>query len=147
MDRAYLDCDRYAIAATCAWIAGRCGRYDHTMAKEKFALQDGEELLRESRGIYLKGKIRGYQAKVYLTDQRLVVATTGIQSLGLIGMLFNKQGTVQVSLGKSDVEGVEETTHLKVGGVMQVNRKDGDPIRVRGPAVEEWKGAIESWAS
>lgn len=117
------------------------------MAKKKFALSDGESMVRWSRGIWLKGKLRGYQAKIYLTDQRLVVATVGIQALGLIGMLFNKDGTIQVSMDRADIEGAQETTHLKVGGVLQINRKGGDPVRIRGPVVDEWKSAIESWTS
>ncbi len=111
----------------------------------KFELQNGESTVREVRTIWLKSKLRGYQARIVLTDRRLVVAQMGIPGIGgLIGFLTNRGGTVKVELGKSDVTGVEATKSYGVGGVVQVNTSDGSPVMFRAP-VEEWKGAIEAW--
>ncbi len=117
------------------------------MAKEKFVLQDGERVVREDYGMWLKSKMRGYQARICLTDRRFVVATTGIPGLGgLIGLLFNRKGTVRVSLTKSEITGVEETKSYGVAGVVQVNTTSDTPVMFRAP-YEEWKKAIEAWTT
>jgi hypothetical protein len=117
------------------------------MAKEKFALRDGESMVREDKGMWLKSKLQGHSAKLYLTDQRLVVATTGIPALGLLGLMFNKEGTVRVTLSKGDVAGVEESKHGRAKNVLQVNSANGDPTRFIATApFAEWKSAIDSWS-
>ncbi len=113
----------------------------------KFELQDGESVIRDDKGMWLKSKLRGFGARLCLTDRRLVIARTGIPALGLIGMLFNKQGTVSVELSKAEVTGVEPSSHGRAKNVLEFTTKDGTAYKfIAGTPFEEWKSAIEQWA-
>ncbi len=113
----------------------------------KFVLEDGESVVRDDKGMWLKSKFQGFGARLCLTDRRLVIAQQGIPALGLIGMLFNKQGTVRVELTKADLAGIEQGSHGRAKNVLEISTKGGKDYRfIPGMPFEDWKSTLEQWA-
>ncbi|MCH9685718.1 MAG: hypothetical protein K0V04_30075 [Deltaproteobacteria bacterium] len=113
----------------------------------KFVLQDGESVIQDDKGMWLKSKLQGFGARMCLTDRRLVIAQRGIPALGLIGMLFNKEGSVRVEVSKSDIAGIEQSSHGRAKNVVEISTKDGKAHRfIPGIPFETWKTALDQWS-
>jgi hypothetical protein len=115
----------------------------------KFELEAGESVEHEEKNVmWLKSKFQGYSGRLVVTERRVVFAQTGIPSLGLLGMLFNKQGTVRVQIAKSDLEGAEKGQHGRAKNVLNLKSRGGDEHRfVLNTPYETWEQRITQWRS
>ena len=114
----------------------------------KFELEAGESVEHEEKNVmWLKSKFQGFGGRLVVTDRRVVFAQTGIPSLGLLGLLFNKQGTVRVQIAKPDVEGVEKGQHGRAKNVLSLRSKGDEHRFVLNTPYEEWEQRINQWRS
>jgi hypothetical protein len=99
-------------------------------------------------GVWLKSKLRGVVGRFVLTDRRMVFAETGIPALGLLGLLFNKEGTVRVQAAKSDFAGIDRGSHGRAKHVVNVKISAGETF-TKGLATpyEDWEKALKTWAA
>ena len=113
----------------------------------KFELESGESIEHEEKNVmWLKSKFQGFGGRLVVTDRRLVFAQTGIPSLGLLGLLFNKQGTVRVQVAKSDLENVEKGQHGRAKNVLSLKNKEGEEYRfVLSTPYSTWEQRINQW--
>src|SRR5687767_11686081 len=91
----------------------------------KFTLQDGETIAREEKVMWRKGKVQAFGGRLVLTNRRLVFAQTGIAGLGLIGLLFNKDGTVRVEVPLPELAAAERGSFGRAKQVLDVKTRDG----------------------
>jgi hypothetical protein len=114
----------------------------------KLELEADETVVLEQKALWLKSKFQGFGGKLLLSDRRLAFAQTGIAGLGLIGLLFNKQGTVKVQIAKGDVAGVTRGKHLRNDKVVEVSTRGGATHRfIVDNQVDEWITTLERWSA
>jgi len=127
------------------------------MAQE-FQLEEGENLVKEDKGLLRVGKIRCDFGKVHLTNQRLVfekggagteLALAGIFGglAGLFGAKVAQKGNTRLKVNTplAEITDVQRTKFGRNENMMRIETNSGEVYEIGiDKAIEEWIEAISS---
>ena len=112
-----------------------------------FRLEEGETLLREDGGFWIKSTLRVYIGRLQLTDRRLVFVENANAIFGLLGRLFNLGGKPRVVIERGRLQRVERGSHGRAKNVFTAKTEDAEYKFAMDSSYDDWAQALLEWGS
>ena len=113
----------------------------------KFRLEEGETLLREDRGFWIKTVLRVSIGRLQLTDRRLVFIENPNPAFGLLGLLLGLGGKPKVIIERGRLLSVERGKHGRAKNVLIAKTDEAEYKFATDSSYEGWAQALTEWGA